>query len=46
MGQCDYVWAAGGKASTHDSDADGCWTLQLPDDVKQSIEDAGARYIP
>lgn len=28
------------------SNADHCCLLQLPDDVKQNIEDAGARYIP
>lgn len=28
------------------SNVDHCCLLQLPDDVKQSIEDAGARYIP
>ena len=26
--------------------AESCCSLQLPDDVKQNIEDAGARYIP
>ena len=28
------------------SNADDVCSLQLPDDVKQNIEDAGARYIP
>ena len=26
--------------------ADDSYLLQLPDDVKQNIEDAGARYVP
>ena len=28
------------------SNSDNLHVLQLPDDVKQNIEDAGARYIP
>lgn len=35
------------QASKMDTgDADILCFLQLPDDVKQNIEDAGARYIP
>ena len=36
--------AQGSKMNT--GNADILCLLQLPDDVKQNIEDAGARYIP